>query len=263
MPRSPPSSGPLSTTHSQLSTSWHATITPRRSRQLQASLNHVFNDCFPLPASALSPSPALSLPITVPHPIAVLQSGHPSSTPYHFFALDPDFPASEPHFFPDQPPSQFSATFGLPFTSSFGTNYVRAFTISELRSCYSAPSILLQVIPRTATPSTYAASCSTCCPFQLGAHFVNHLIDIHLFTFIDAATSLNEFITRLLVNTVSSARPVPSPLNWLAAYDQDADTKLMLQRLTKSAPAAGPCYSNIVLRLATILYILYMHICCV
>ena len=29
----------------------------------------------------------------------------------------------------------------------------------------------------------YAEHFSTCCPFQLGAHFVNHLINIHLFTF--------------------------------------------------------------------------------
>ena len=212
------------------------TLPSRLGDHVNSSLNHISEDCFPLPASALSPAPALSLPVTVPHPIAVLQPSQPPSTPYPFFALDPDFPASEPTFFPDQPPSQFSATFGLPFTSSFGTNYVRAFTISELLSCYSAPSILLQAIPRTATPSTFAAACSTCCPFQLGAHFVNHLIDIHLFTSIDVATSPTEFITRSLVNTVSSARPVPSPLNWLAAYDQDADTKLMLQRLTKNTP---------------------------
>jgi hypothetical protein len=56
----------------------------------------------------------------------------------------------------------------------------------------------LQAIPHTTTPSTYAAACSTCCPFQLGAHFVNHFIDIHLFTSINAATSPTEFITRSL-----------------------------------------------------------------
>jgi hypothetical protein len=88
------------------------------------------------------------------------------------------------------------------------------------------------VLPRL--PLTPRLILPACCPFQLGAHFVNHLIDIHLFTSIDAATSPTEFIARSLVNTVSLARPGLSPLNWLAAYDQDADTKLMLQWLTKT-----------------------------
>jgi hypothetical protein len=180
--------------------------------------------CSPLPASTRSPPPHFLIPNTVPHPIAVLQSLPLHSTSSSFFALDPDFPASEPIFSTHPLPSPFSATFGLPFISSFVINYVRAFTLSELLSCYSAPSILLNTLPHSTKPSTYAEHLAMCCPFQLGAHFVNHLIDIHLFTFIDAATSPIEFVTRSLVNTVSSARPVPSPLNWLAVYDQDTDT---------------------------------------
>jgi hypothetical protein len=199
------------------------TLPSRLGDHVNPSFNHITDDCFPLPVSDRSPPPAFMTPSTVPHPIAVLQSLPLHSAPSSFFVLDPDFPASEP-ILSTHLPSPFSATFGLPFTSSFGTNYVHAFTFSKLLSCYSAPSIPLKTLSHSATPSTYAEHLATCCPFQLGGHFVNHLIDIHLFTFIDAATSPTEFFTRSLVNTVSSARPVPSPLNWLAAYDQDTDS---------------------------------------
>jgi hypothetical protein len=118
-----------------------------------------------------------------------------------FFVLDPAFSASEPILSPHLP-ALFSATFGLPFTSSFGTNYVRAFILSKLLSCYSAPSILC-----SATLSTYAKHLATCRPFQLGAHFVNYIIDTHLFIFIDAATSPTEFVTSSLVNTVFQLVP--------------------------------------------------------
>ena len=91
--------------------------------------------------------------------------------------------------------------------ASFGTNYVHAFTPSELLSCYSAPSILLDALPCSATPSTYAKHLATCRPFQLGAHFVNYIIDTHLFIFIDAATSPTEFVTSSLVNTVFQLVP--------------------------------------------------------
>ena len=169
------------------------TLTSRLGDHVNPSFNHMTDDCFPLPASARSPPPAFLIPSTVPHPNAVLQSLPLHSTPSSFFPLDPDFPASEPILSAHLLPSPFSATFGLPFTSSFGANYAHAFTLPELLSCYSAPSILLNALPCSAKPSTYAEHLATCCPFQLGTHFVNHLIDIHLFTFIDAATSPIEF----------------------------------------------------------------------
>ena len=126
------------------------TLPSRLGDHVNPSFNNITNDCFPLPASTRSPPPASLIPSTVPHPIAVLQSLPLHSTPSSFSALDPDFPASEPILSP-QLPSLFSNTFGLPFTSSFGTNYVHTFTLSELLSCYSASSILLNALPRSAT----------------------------------------------------------------------------------------------------------------
>ena len=97
------------------------TLPSRLGDHVNPSFNHSTDDCFPLPASARSPPPAFLIPSTVPHPIAVLQSLPLHSTPSSFFALDPDFPASEPILSTHPLPSPFSATFGLPFTSSFGT----------------------------------------------------------------------------------------------------------------------------------------------
>jgi hypothetical protein len=77
---------------------------------------------------------------------------------------------------------------------------------------------------------------SACCPFKLGAHLVDHLINIHLFTSIDSVNSPSEFVTRSLVNTVSAARPVPSPLDWTTACSQDPETQLLLDRLSSSSP---------------------------
>ena len=153
------------------------TLPSRLGDHVNPSFNHITDDCFPLPASACSRPPASLISSTVPHPIAVLQFLPLHLTPSSFFVLDPDFPASEPILSPHLPPL-FSATFGLPFTSSFGTNYVCAFTQSGLLSCYSAPSILLNALPQSATPSTYAEHLATCCPFQLGAHFANQAISL-------------------------------------------------------------------------------------
>ena len=72
------------------------------------NFNHITDDCFPLPASARSPPPDFLIPSTVPHPIAVLESLPLHSTPSSFFALDPDYPASEPIFSTHPIPSPFS-----------------------------------------------------------------------------------------------------------------------------------------------------------
>ena len=104
----------------------------------------------------------------------------------------------------------------------------------------------MNAFPRAATPSAYAQPLSTCCPYQLGAHFVNHLIDIHLFTFIDAASnSSTEFVAQSLFNTVSSARPVHPPLNQISAYQQDSDTKLLLARLAECTAISRANISSI------------------
>ena len=101
-------------------------VSPSLGDHVLADFNQVSSDCLPLPASALLPSPTCSLPSTVPHPIAMLHSATPPAALSPFFVLDPDFPALEPLPSTDQLPSQFSATFGLPFTSSLGSNHVRA-----------------------------------------------------------------------------------------------------------------------------------------
>ena len=211
-------------------------LSPSLGDHVFADFNQVSDDCLPLPASASLPSPDCSLPSTVPHPIAMLHSATPPAVLSPFFVLNPDFPAIEPLPSPDRLPSQFSATFGLPFTSSLGSNYVRAFSVHELFGCYSASSTILDALPSTAVPTDFAASLSTCCPFNLGSHFVDHLIDIHLFASIDAANTPTEFVTRSLVSTVDGARPVPSSLDWTDAYNQDPDTKLLLARLSSSTP---------------------------
>jgi hypothetical protein len=133
-------------------------------------------------------------------------------------------------------PSQFSATFGLPFTCSLGSNHVRAFSAAELLLCYSAPPTVVDALPSAAVPSDFAISLATCCPFNLASHFIDHLIDIHLFATIDAANSPIEFVTRSLVSTTSGARPVPSPCNWLSAYRAGPDTNLLLDCLSSSTP---------------------------
>jgi hypothetical protein len=107
-------------------------------------------------------------------------------------------------------PTRSSATFGLPFTSSLGTNYVCAFSAAELFSCHSVPSPAIDALPLAADLSVYALSLSTCCPFQLGSRIIDHLINIHLFASIDAANSPTEFATRYFVTL--SPLPIPSPL---------------------------------------------------
>jgi hypothetical protein len=198
-------------------------------------LNQVTSSSIPLPASLSTTSPVLPPSPMLPQTIAILQSASPPASPSSFLVLDPDFPALEPTSSNEQLPSQFSATFGLPFTSSLGSTYVRPFSTAEFFSCYSAPPAATAALPCSANPSVYARSLSTCCPFQLGSHFVNHLIDIHLFAFLDAANSPTEFVTRSFVNTISTARPIPTPLDWTAAYKQDPDTSLLLERLSSSS----------------------------
>ena len=91
------------------------------------------------PASASLQSIACSLvPATVPHPIAILHSATPPAALSPFFVLDLDFPAPEPIPSPHHLPSQFSATFGLPFICRLGNNHVRPFSTPELFLCYSA-----------------------------------------------------------------------------------------------------------------------------
>jgi hypothetical protein len=86
---------------------------------------------------------------------------------------------------------------------------------------------------------------STCCPFQLGSNFVDCLIDIHSFTSINTANFPTKFVTLSFVNTISAARPVPSPLNWLSACQQDPDTQLLFDRLSSSSPITKPDLSAI------------------
>jgi hypothetical protein len=178
----------------------------------------------------------LLLPSTVPHPIATLHDSTLPASLASFYVLDPGFPAIEPLPLINHPPTRHSSTFGIPFTSSLGSNYVRAFSASELFSCYSAPLPIIAALPLHANPSDYALSLSTCCPFQLGSCIVDHLIDIHLFASIDAANSPIEFVTRSLVNTVSDSRPFPTRFDWTSACAQDPDTKLLLDRLSSSSP---------------------------
>jgi hypothetical protein len=200
-----------------------------------ADLNQITDDCLPFPASLSRFPPDPSLPATVPHPIAVLQSASPPGSLSAFFVLNPDFPALEPTPILNHLPSRFSATFGLPFTSSLGANYVRAFTAAELFSCYFLPPAAIDTLPLAADLSVYALSLSTCCPFQLGSHLIDHLIDIHLFASIDAANSPTEFVTHSFVNTVSASRPIPTPLDWTSAYQQDPDNKRLLHSLSSSS----------------------------
>ena len=201
-----------------------------------SDLNQVSTDCLPLPAAASLFPPACHLPATVPHPIAILQSATPPFAPSPVFVLDPDFPALEPLPTAAALPSRFSATFGIPFTCSLGSNHVRAFSTAELLLCYSAPSPIIAALPSSSIPSDFGISLATCCPFKLGSHFISHLIDIHLFASIDAANSPTEFVTRSLVSTTSSSRPIPTQLDWLSAYRDDPDTTLLLDRLSSNTP---------------------------
>jgi len=215
-------------------------LSPSLGDHVIADLNHVSSDCLPFPASASIPSDACPLPATVPHPIAILHSAIPPAALSPFVVLDPDFPALEPIPSSQHLPSQFSATFGLPFTCSLGTNHVRPFSTPELFLCYSAPPTIVDALPSAAVPSDFATSLSTSCPFNLGSHLVDHLIDIHLFASIDAANTPTEFVTRSLVATADGARPVPSTLDWTSAYQQDPDTKLLFDRLSSSCPFSKP-----------------------
>jgi hypothetical protein len=89
------------------------TLPSRLGDHVNSSFNHITDDCFPLPASARSPPPALLLPSTVPYPITVLQPLPLHSIPSSFFILDPDFPASELSLLTHLLPSPFSATFSF------------------------------------------------------------------------------------------------------------------------------------------------------
>ncbi len=199
-------------------------------------LNVVTPASIPFPALMHPFSTALSLPAAAPHPIAILQSDPSCAEPSPFLVLNPDYPALEPTLDPQRLTSLYSATFGVPFTSSLGTNYVRAFTIHELLACYSAPPVVIAAVPTSAALVDFAVPLSTCFPFRLGSHFIDHLIDIHLFASIDAANSPCEFVTRSLVNTISATRPVPTQFDWTSAYSQDPDTALLHKRLSTATP---------------------------
>jgi hypothetical protein len=81
----------------------------------------------------------INLPATVLHLIALLQPAISIPTAHSVFVLDPDFPAIEPHPTANSDISRFSATFGVPFTSSLGVNHVRALSLPKLLACYSIP----------------------------------------------------------------------------------------------------------------------------
>jgi hypothetical protein len=199
-----------------------------------SSYNLVDAHCLPIPTPAGPLATTSSQPCTAPHPLAVLQSITTPLSPHTFSVLDPDFPASEPDPSASASLSQFAGTFGIPFTSCLGTTYVRAFALPELLSCYSVPSAAIPAIPLTVPIASLAPSFATCCPFQLGRHFVDHLIDIHLFAHLDTTQSPTGFVARCL--TSSASRPIPTSLDWTAAYNQDPDCTLLLQRLTAGAP---------------------------
>ena len=209
----------------------------RLGNHVLSDLNQVTRDCIPLPA-ALSRAHSIDhLPNTIPRQIATLQPvSHPCSTASSVPVLDPDFPASEPTPSISPQSSRFSSTFGLPFTSSFGTNYVRPFSTAELLACYSTPITAINALPLSATPPDYVLALSTCCPFGLGMHLTEHLVSLHLFPSVDSTNSPTEFVSRSFVTTISAARPIPSPLDWTAAYCQDPDTTLLLQRFKTSDP---------------------------
>jgi hypothetical protein len=174
----------------------------------------------------------INLPATVPHPIALLQPAISVPTVHSVFVLDPDFPAIEPHPTANLDISRFSATFRVPFTSSLGVNHVHALSLPELLACYSIPSAAFDALPPATTAPDLAAALSTCCPFQFGQCLVDQLLDIHLFTHLDASNSPTEFITRSLSSTTTaSSRPITSSLDWSSAYQQDTDTRFMLQHL--------------------------------
>jgi hypothetical protein len=108
-------------------------------RHVDPALNLVDSGCLPLPAIVTHMDTTTNLPATAPHQIALLQPPISVHTAHSVFVLDPDFPAIEPHPTANSDISRFSATFGVPFTSSLGVNHLCALSLPELLACYYIP----------------------------------------------------------------------------------------------------------------------------
>jgi hypothetical protein len=204
----------------------------RLGNHVLTELNCVSNVSTPMPASVLlDPSPP-SGPAIHPHPIAILRSvDHTAATP-SCFVFDPDYPAPEPVLRSGDDLSIYSGSFGIPFTSSFGTNYSRPCSAKELLSFYSAPCSLLQAVPNSLRCPDLSHALALCCPFGLGLAFIEHLADTHLFSALDCTHSSTGVLSRALISKAApGSRPVPTPTDWTAAYQADPDTKLILQSL--------------------------------
>ena len=72
-------------------------LSTRLGDHVDPSRNLVNNNCLPLPASVCLLSRNISLPATIPHPIASLQSDEYAVPPRPFIVLDPDFPPLNPY----------------------------------------------------------------------------------------------------------------------------------------------------------------------
>jgi hypothetical protein len=121
----------------------------------------------------------------------------------------------------------------LPFTSALGTHYGRQITLPELLACYSLPSAGIISIPSSTVLGAYDDALSCCCPFGLAGHLIEHLLDTHLFTFLDAFNQPSEFLTRSFIIQPLLGSPIPTVTNWVTAYDNNPDTTLLYAHFSK------------------------------
>jgi hypothetical protein len=147
--------------------------------------------------------------------------------------LDFDYPAAKPAptFLPAGP--AFASHFAIPFTSLLGITFTRQITLPELLACYSIPdTVIPSPVPLNIPLGTFDTSLSCCCPFGLAKELVGHLLDTHLFTFLDAFNSPLEFLTRSFLAKPSCGSPIPTLANWYTAYADDPDMALLFSSLT-------------------------------
>jgi hypothetical protein len=68
-------------------------------------------------------------------------------------------------------------------------------------------------------------------PFLLCHHLAQHLITTHRFSDLDCTHASNDLLTVSFSTHVHGSRPIPTPSNWLQAYNNDPDTKLLFKHL--------------------------------
>ncbi|MGH7954640.1 MAG: hypothetical protein ACREOZ_01635, partial [Gloeomargaritales cyanobacterium] len=166
----------------------------------------------------------------VPHTIARLVCAGGPTTNVHII-VDPTTAAPTPN--PTEGPLQYS--YGVPFDGPDRLTHIRAVRLTELLHTYSTPDDVINTI--NAAPTAQIALqkvLHTCSPFKFIAALVEQwMSDFILPTYYEPMDIINSYATCLI------ARPLPHDNDWNTAYNNDDDTKQIMEKLSKTKPKWG------------------------